>query len=541
MTKLTLSDLRENSNTIVKAKQVEVEVPFAPVKYYIHGWQSWSLAAWADPKPIPMPKPTIFHPMQADVEHAHKKYLNGSWLGAVEFVDGNILFIGALGIDANVSLQKHQDASTQSLIGQSDTTDETHWLIAFGEETSIFEKYAEEVGNRLGRIDKTKEAPRVWCSWYSLYERIDESSLYSIFTELDDLPFDVLQVDDGWQIDIGDWQANHKFSSGMQALADKIKATGRIAGIWLAPLIATSSSRLFRENPQWFLRSESDGTLVSAGCNWGERLYALDTTRPDVTAWLVELMQTVRSWGFDYLKLDFLYGGALKGKRFRDMPREAAYRECLQTLRDAMGADAFFLTCGTPILPAIGLCDAMRIGPDVACHWENFLHAQLLYNFAIPGTKNAIRTTIHRLWLKPLVHIDPDVGYFESKWNELTKSQRLLLQNLLTICEFKATSDLPQWMKEDERNTLRSFLETRHDVAQIGRYVFRIDEQQIDFTSAMSLPPLPQRLMSLLGNFLAWLVDGYIVWKILKICKLDKPQRGSPDSYKSPPPKIERK
>ena len=59
------------------------------------------------------------------------------------------------------------------------------------------------------------------------------------------------------------------------------------------------------------------GQFVSAGFNWGEPLYALDTTHPDVTLWLVALMKQVRAWGFDYLKLDFLYGGALKGKRYQ--------------------------------------------------------------------------------------------------------------------------------------------------------------------------------------------------------------------------------
>jgi alpha-galactosidase len=34
--------------------------------------------------------------------------------------------------------------------------------------------------------------------------------------------------------------------------------------------------------------------------------------------WLAALMKQVRAWGFDYLKLDFLYAGALPGKRFVD-------------------------------------------------------------------------------------------------------------------------------------------------------------------------------------------------------------------------------
>jgi len=77
-------------------------------------------------------------------------------------------------------------------------------------------------------------------------------------------------------------------------------------------LIATKSSKLFRKHSDWFLRNDTgQWSLLDS---MGEQLYALDTTLPDVTLWLVALMKQVRAWGFDYIKLDFLYGGALKGK-----------------------------------------------------------------------------------------------------------------------------------------------------------------------------------------------------------------------------------
>jgi alpha-galactosidase len=507
MTVIQLSDVQERSK-IIKAKELQIEIPLAPVKYYRHGWQSWSLAAWTDLKPLPVQKPAIYHPTQVDAEYAHEPNPNGSWLGAVEFADGNILLLGALAIDTHVFLVENQ------LSGRSEA-DEVEWFIAFGQENVCFAEYADQLGNRLGIIKKNV-APRVWCSWYSLYTIIDEAILYKIFDDLGDLPFDVLQVDDGWQVNIGDWEPNQKFPSGMNVLAEKIKSTGRQAGLWLAPLIATKSSRLFHEHSDWFLRDKR-GRFVSAGFNWGEQLYALDTTHPDVTRWLIALMKQVRSWGFDYLKLDFLYAGALKGKRYKDMPREAAYRESLGMMREAMGADAFFLTCGTPILPAIGLCDAIRIGPDVSHDWEKYRDAALLYNPTTPGTKNAIRTVIHRLWLKPLLHIDPDVAYFESKENSLTQEQKMLLQDLAYICDFKATSDLPQWMTKDELGQLRSFLEADPKVKPVDRYRFQIDNRTVDFTSATTLPEIPKGLTALWAAFLGWLGDRYFVLRIFKM------------------------
>ncbi|NWF64969.1 MAG: alpha-galactosidase [Chloroflexi bacterium] len=504
--KLSLSDVISASK-IIKARQLNIQLSGNPIRYYRHGWQSWSLTAWTNLNPLPIQKPVIFHPLQTDVVYVHEKNPNGSWLGAVEFENGNVLLLGALATDAHVFLVGDQ------LQGQSEAG-EIEWLVAYGRESQVFGEYVQQLGDRFGRAEKN-HIPRVWCSWYSLYTAINENLLHEVFEQISDLPFDVLQVDDGWQADIGDWEANEKFPSGMESLAGKIKATGRRAGLWLAPLIVAKSSRLYREHKDWLLRDKR-GRLVSAGFNWGQELYALDATHPDVISWLVALMKLVRRWGFDYYKLDFLYAGALKGKRYNQMPREAAYRECLRYMREAMGEGSFFLTCGTPILPALGLCDAIRIGPDVSHDWENHRNETLLQNFTTPGTKNAIRTVVHRLWLKPLVHIDPDIEYFVSKENSLEKEHKQQLQDLALICDFKATSDLPQWMTPQERESVRAFLEAETDSKQISRYVYQIDDRIVDFSSAVELPPPPRGFIALWANFLGWLGDWKFVLRIMK-------------------------
>ncbi len=473
-----------------------------PGSFYRHGWQSWSLAGWTEPGPLPAQKPALLHPLQVDPVYARHPSPNGSWLGAVELGDGNILFLGALGLEAHVQLRGGQ------LQGWYETTDSGRdWFAAIGPEQEVFNRYAQLVGERFGTPVNTKNHAkkpyRVWCSWYSLYTAIDEQILSKTFQELGDLPFDVLQVDDGWQIAIGDWEANEKFPAGMKALADGIKATGRIAGLWLAPLLVVPSSRTFRQQPDWLLRDES-GKLVPAGHNWGEPLYALDTTHPAALDWLAALMKQVRAWGFDYLKLDFLYAGALPGKRHNGMAREAAYRHGLGLLREAMGAEAYFLTCGAPILPSIGLCDAMRTGPDVSASWEDYRDAVLLYNPTTPGAKNAIRTTVNRLWLASLLHVDPDVAYFRSVETTLTAEQKQLLQDLAQVCNFKATSDLPQWLTGAERAKLRDFLENQPPVERTGRYTFRLGNREVDFSPAMPLPEPPRGLAALAAGFVGW-------------------------------------
>jgi len=124
---------------------------------------------------------------------------------------------------------------------------------------------------------------------------------------------------------------------------------------------------------------------------------------------------------------------------------------------------------------------------------------------------------LHRLWLKPLLHIDPDVAYFESKENSLTQEQKSLLQDLAYICDFKATSDLPQWMTNDELGQLRLFLEANLKVKQVGRYIFQINDCMVDFTSATSMPEIPKGLTALWAAFLSWLGDRHFVLRIFKM------------------------
>jgi alpha-galactosidase len=495
----------------LKGSTVALQLPGTTRRYYRHGWQSWSLAAWTAPVPLPVQKPARLHPLQIDPLYAHHPSPHGSWLGAVEVAEGKILFLGALGLDNHVQLREGQLQGWYES-GRGD------WFAAYGPEAEVFSAYAQLLKEKFGsgRVTGTQ---RVWCSWYSLYTAIDEKNLSKTFDDLGDLPFDLFQVDDGWQIAIGDWEANPKFPSGMDRLADKIKNTGRKAGLWLAPLLVVPSSKTYREHPDWLLR-DGQGKLVSAGFNWGEPLFALDTTHPVALDWLASLMRRVRGWGYDYLKLDFLYAGALPGQRHIDLPREAAYRYGLGVLREAMGSDAYFLACGAPILPSLGLCDALRLGPDVAAEWENYRDAVLLSNPAIPGAKNAIRTTLNRLWLAPLVHPDPDVAYFRSVETKLTAEQNAKLQDLARVCNFKATSDLPQWLTEAERENLREFLSNQPQVERTGRHTFRLDGREVDFSPAMPLPEPPRGLEGLLGEITGWL--GSQPWILKMLDKLGK-------------------
>jgi alpha-galactosidase len=505
---------------LLQAASCTLQTPLAPRCYYRHGWQSWSLTTWHPPaQKIPLQKPISLHPMQTDPVYAYTSNPNGSWVGAVELTDGNILLLGALSLESHVALRGTSLQGWYETIGKEPNA-QHEWFVGLGKEEEVFAHYAQLLAERLG-TGTFEKAPRVWCSWYSLYNAIDEQILLDTLQKLGDLPFDIFQLDDGWQISVGDWQANEKFPSGMAALAEKIKASGRKAGLWLAPLLATPSSSLYRDHQDWLLKDEN-GELVSAGFNFGEKLYTLDTTHPEALNFLAETMRQVRAWGYDYLKLDFLYAGALPGKRHNNMPREAAYRHGLSVIREAMGADAYFLACGAPILPSIGLCDALRVGPDVANYWDKDRDSRLLYNQTTPGVQNGIRTSLNRLWLKPLLHTDPDVAYFRTAECSLSPEQKNILQDLTHICEFKATSDLPHWWTESEREQVRAWLMAEPAIERTGRATFTLDDRAVDFTPALPLPTPPNGIDILRRTFTAWAGDqGWLMSRMFQTWKRD--------------------
>jgi len=495
----------KSGGLILTGQSVTVGLPFEPARYLRHGWQSWTLTAWTPASlRLPRMRPALLNPMQGDPAYAGTRRPNGSWYGAVEASDGKIVLLGALGLESHVEL----DGST--LAGRYEEGS-GEWFVVYGNEAEVMAHYAGLLAERLGR-GKVARPPRVWCSWYSLYTEIHEQQLLKILADLGDLPFEVFQIDDGWQKGIGDWEANEKFPSGMDGMAASIRAAGRIPGLWLAPLLIHSSASVYRDHRDWLLHDKNGGP-VSAGFNWSGLIYALDTTHPEALAWLADLMKKVRTWGYDYVKLDFLYAGALPGKRHVEMPREAAYRQGLEVIREALG-EAYFLTCGAPIFPSLGLCDGMRVGPDVAGNWESLRDARLLQNHAIPGAQNALRTSLNRLWLQPLVHTDPDVVYFRRVQNGLSGEQMGLLQDLSRAAGFKATSDVPSWLTAEERQALKAYLESDETVERTGRTTYRIGGRTVDFAPFIQLPPQPGFFLNLIGAVLGGLASVPVLMNV---------------------------
>ena len=263
--------------------------------------------------------------------------------------------------------------------------------------------------------------PAGWCSWYHYFGKLEWADVLKnldIARSVPGFPFEVFQVDDGYQTDIGDWLEGRAGYPGYSGMAEAIRSRGFRAGIWTAPFSAAETSRLFRNHPDWMV--SEGGRPKPCYRGWKKTIYALDTGRADVQAWLGEVFSAIRAAGFGYFKIDFLFAAAMPGERARPLTPVQAYREGLKAVREAIGPSSFLLGCGAPLLPSAGLVDGMRIGEDTAPYWKTKPSAFQGPN-AYFALKNALtRSFMHKtLWLN-----DPDCLLLRSSEIELAENER---------------------------------------------------------------------------------------------------------------------
>ncbi len=250
-------------------------------------------------------------------------------------------------------------------------------------------------------------SPVGWCSWYHYFTKIDEAEMERNLRLVRDarkwIPFTLMQLDDGWQREVGDWlDVNEKFPAGIAPLMKQIDDAALTPGLWIAPFVARPGSKLFKQHRDWFIK-DARGRPRSAGWNpmWGGRVYALDPTHPDVQDWLARVFRTIRrEWGARFIKIDFCYAAALPGVRHDPRStRASALRTGLETIREAVGDDTFILGCGCPLQTAVGLVDAMRIGCDVTPAWANRRLRRAARDENLLSSEHALRNVLTRSFL----------------------------------------------------------------------------------------------------------------------------------------------
>ncbi len=311
---------------------------------------------------------------------------------------------------------------------------------------------AEEMGARVAEY-----VPSGWCSWYFYYNRVSETDILANLAAMKASgdPADYLQIDDGFQSHTGDWLTpNERFPGGMTSLATRIAADGYRPGLWLAPFVMHRDSDVLREHPEFALRTAA-GSLLEIE-TWLGPVAVLDCTNPAAEAWLRKVIRTVvREWGYTLLKLDALIYAAQPGD-------EVAYhvagttgpghlRAGLEIIRDEAGDRTFILGCTCPFGPAVGLVDAMRVGPDVKAVWTDGTR---------PSVRHAMRMSLQRNWMHRRWWLnDPDCLVLRSTETELAEPEvRFLAAAVALSGGLAVSSDNLDTLVPDRRRLTRTLI-----------------------------------------------------------------------------------
>jgi alpha-galactosidase len=290
--------------------------------------------------------------------------------------------------------------------------------VALGEEASaLLEDFASEHGREAGARAAAPFLPG-WCSWYHYFGSVTEADLLRNLEALSaarsEIPVEVVQLDDGWQRAVGDWlDTNARFPRGLPGVAEAIRAAGFTPGLWTAPFCAVEASATFALHPDWLLRSGDGFHRGLFHPDWSRdgSVYVLDPSRAEVVAHLEALFRELVARGFLYLKLDFLYAAAMQARAHDPaLGRAERLRRGLEAIRRGAGDEAFVLGCGCPLGPAVGIVDAMRIGPDVAPRWRvDPAQAVRGIEATQPAARSALRSALARVWTHRRLWInDPD-------------------------------------------------------------------------------------------------------------------------------------
>lgn len=294
----------------------------------------------------------------------------------------------------------------------------------------VFDKYFAAIG--------VTNAPKVdhlsgYTSWYNYFTHISEEI---IVRDLEGLgragdTANIFQIDDGYEYTVGDWlETTDKFPNGMKYLADKIHEKGYLAGLWLAPFNCTKKSKMYKAHKDWVIKE--NGKPVIGTIAWGGA-YVFDMYNEEFRAYIKEVFRNVFDvWGFDMVKLDFLYSQAM-------FPRNGKTRgeimcDAVDFLRELVG-DKLFLGCGVPHGAGFGVFDACRVGCDVAKQYKGTIVNRMKFAAEVPSAQCSIVNAIFRRHLNGRAFInDPDVFFLRDFNISFTMDQKLLLGFVNHLC-----------------------------------------------------------------------------------------------------------
>jgi hypothetical protein len=355
---------------------------------------------------------------------------------AIEFLTGrDQLFETRIKLDSNANIEYiKSDVIFNIYISPGETVNTESMRIALVDDT---QKEIESFASRKTALygSRNTRRPAVFCTWY-FYEL--NVTYEDVKTNLEimkkrHLPYDVFQVDEGWERTLGEYEPNEKFPITMEKLASEIREAGFVPGLWSSPFVAHESATIWTKHPEWILK-DKNGQPCLFPMN-DTVYYVFDITDEGTWAYFKDLYHIFTfEWGYSYHKLDFTRAAVIyEDADFfnKKITLAKAYYMAVKAIREGMGEDAFFLMCGGLYDPIIGLVDAQRTGSDVLSMWSSNINKN---GKTAPYT---IRQSVMRYYMNLWWANDPD-ALMVRKSDVMQRGSRLTL-GLLNDDEVKTS------------------------------------------------------------------------------------------------------
>ena len=348
---------------------------------------------------------------------------------------------------------------------------------------------------------RLKTAPTVWCSWTAYYADIREEDIVAntdwLAANLKDYGFQYVQLDDGYDRApngehywIENWDKS-KFPHGPEWLTGYIKSKGLHPGLWLVP---NAWAGAVDTHPEWYLHFKN-GEMVR-----DYRTPALDSSNPEVLAFLKNLFGTLRGWGFEYYKFDGehaipKYAPNVDLSRLYDDATDPleVYRKRLAVIREAVGPDTFIEGCqaGTP-LNGVGFFNSSFTGHDVYNSWQGM--------YPLFSSINANAFLNHMV-----IYVMPGEGIDVGPQMTVEEARTRRVPRFVAVAESREKPLVGFGTTLDEARTVATFVSLSGVVYPVASVLPELPAERVQILKATipTLPIFPADLFSR-GTDMAW-------------------------------------
>ena len=343
----------------------------------------------------------------------------------------------------------------------------------------LLKEYASRVAGRMSAVVPDTSSNSIgYCSWYYYYHNVTEqqflANLDAIAANRESFPAKYIQIDDGYHSCQGDWLSPHpNWPSPLGDVVKRINDAGFEAGVWTMPFLAATSSMVYRDHQDWFVKDFGGEPLVVEGWSpapdngWA----CLDASNPEVLDHIRSIYTSFYDMGFRYFKLDGVGLSAPVGKRSSSGETGlSAFRKGMSAIRDAV-KDSIILGCGA-ILPTIGFVDHCRVSTDTAVRWQSWslpstdVPAEVdktePANPFLPALENALKISLSHWWMYDVYfRADPDVIMARQNNTELTLGEARMSALLSILTGVAFTSDKLDEVTDERLRLLKLASELR--------------------------------------------------------------------------------